>query len=97
MFTPKGYLNIQYNKEESNIYKLVDIISSIQKKISFLSKSMEHNKKNELFQKLSLIEDEILKNKKKINNYISKQKKKEINFKKMKYDNELIIKKVDNE
>ena len=96
MFTPKGYLNIQYNKEESNIYKLVDIISSIQKKISFLSKSMEHNKKNELFQKLSLIEDEILKNKKKINNYISKQKKKEINFKKMKYDNELIIKKVDN-
>ena len=97
MYTPKAFLNINYNKEEANIYKLVDIISSIQSKISFLLKSMEHNKKNELFQKLSLIEDEILKNKKKINNYISKTKKKEIYFKKMKFNNELIIKKVDNE
>ena len=90
-------INAPSNKEESNIYKLVDIISTLQKKISNLSQSMEHNKKNELYQKLSLIEDEILKNKKKINNYISKQKQNEINFKKMKYDNEIIIKKIDDQ
>ena len=98
MYSPKNInINIQNNKEESNIYKLVDIISSIQKKIINLSKSMEHNKKNELFQKLSLIEDEILKNKKKINKYISKQKQNEINFKKMKVDNELLINKIEYE
>ena len=99
MFSPKAHhsLNINSNKEESNIYKLVDLISSIQKKISSLTRSMEHTKKNELYQKLSLIEDEIIKNKKKINNYISKQKQNEINFNKMKFDNEILIKKLDDE
>ena len=90
-------INVKGNKEESNIYKLVELISLIQKKISELTKSMEHTKKNELYQKLSLIEDEILKNKKSINNYIAKQKQNEINLKKKKFDNELIIKKIDND
>ena len=89
-------LNID-NKEEANIYKLVDVISSIQKKISNLLKSMEHTKKNELYQKLQLIEDEIIKKKKKINDYIREQKQNEINFKKMKFDNDLIIKKLEYE
>ena len=99
MYSPENNINIniKHNNEESNIYKLVDLITSIQKKISNLSKNMEHTKKNELFQKLSLIEDEILKNKKKINKYISKQKQNEINFKKMKVDNELLINKIDYE
>ena len=89
--------NLHFTKEESNIYKLVDLISSIQKKISSLTKTMEHTKKNELYQKLSLIEDEIIKNKKKINNYIIKQKQYEINFNKMKFDNQIFIKKIDDE
>ena len=89
--------NLRFTKEESNIYKLVDLISSIQKKISSLTKTMEHTKKNELYQKLSLIEDEIIKNKKKINNYIIKQKQNEINFNKMKFDNQIFIKKIDDE
>ena len=99
MYSLKGnpIITATPNKEESNIYKLVDIISTLQKKISNLSKSMEHNKKNELYQKLSSIEDEILKNKKKIYNYISKQKQNDINFKKMKYDNEIFIKKIDDQ
>ena len=89
--------NLRFTKEESNIYKLVDLISSIQKKISSLTKTMEHTKKNELYQKLSLIEDEIIKNKKKINNYMIKQKQNEINFNKMKFDNQIFIKKIDDE
>ena len=89
--------NLHITKEESNIYRLVDLISSIQKKISCLTKTMEHTKKNELYQKLSLIEDEIIKNKKKINNYMIKQKQNEINFNKMKFDNQIFIKKIDDE
>ena len=99
MFTSKNnYIkNININKEESNIYKLVDLISSIQKKISNLSKNMEHTKKNELYQKLTLIEDEIIKNKKKINDYIAKQKQNQVNFNKIKLDNEILINKMDDE
>ena len=58
---------------------------------------MEHNKKNDLYNKLSLIEDEIIKNKKKIKNYINEQKQNEINFKKMKSDNEFINKKFEDD
>lgn len=90
-------LNLQNNEEELIIYELVDSISLIQKKISNLFKSMEHNKKNDLYNKLSLIEDEIIKNKKKIKNYINEQKQNEINFKKMKSDNEFINKKFEDD
>ena len=98
MYSQKDNTNYYYNnKEEINIYKLVDIISSIQKKISNLLKSMEHTKKNELYQKLSFIEDEIIKKKQKINIYIGEQKQNDINFKKLKHDNELIIQKIEYE
>ena len=68
--------NKENTKEEISIYKLVNIISSIHKKIYDLQKSMEHTKKNELFQKLSLIEEQIIKKRKEINNYNEKKNNK---------------------
>ena len=82
-------LNKENSKEENNIYKLVDSISTVEKKISQLYKSMEHNKKNDLYHKLSTIDEKILNSKNIINNYIKEKKKREINNKKMSSDNEL--------
>ena len=82
-------LNKENSKEENNIYKLVDLISTVEKKISQLYKSMEHNKKNDLYHKLSTIDEKILNSKNIINNYIKEKKKREINNKKMSSDNEL--------
>ena len=76
-------------KEESDIYELVDIISSIEKKIYELNKKIELNKKNELFQKLSSIEEEILKRKKAIINFNEMKKEEEMKQKKMSSYNEL--------
>ena len=81
--------NKENTKEEISIYKLVNIISSIHKKIYDLQKSMEHTKKNELFQKLSLIEEQIIKKRKEINNYNEKKNNKEMNYKKIISLNEL--------
>ena len=50
---------------------------------------MEYNKNNELFQKISSIDEEILKRKKAINNYNENIKKEEINNKKISSYNEL--------
>ena len=72
-------LNKENSKEENNIYKLVDLISTVEKKISQLYKSMEHNKKNDLYHKLSTIDEKILNSKNIINNYIKEKKKREIN------------------
>ena len=81
--------NKENTKEEISIYKLVNIISSIHKKIYDLQKSMEHTKKNELFQKLSSIEEQIIKKRKEINNYYEKKNNKEMNYKKIISLNEL--------
>ena len=64
--------NMEKTQEELSIYQLVNIISSINKKIYDLQKTMEHTKKNELYQKLFLIEEEILyiKNKYPLINFI---------------------------
>ena len=82
-------VNEQTSKEELDIYKLVEFISSIQKKIFELNKKMELNKKNDLFQKLSSIDEEIIKLRKIINNFNEKIKKEEMNHKKMSSYNEL--------
>ena len=76
-------------KEESDIYELVNLISSIEKKIYELNKKIELNKKNELFQNLSSIEEEILKRRKIVNNYNEIKKKEEMKHKKMISYNEL--------
>ena len=87
------YNNKEQNKENQNeeihIYNLVNIISSIHKKIYDLQKSMEHTKKNELYQRLSLIEEEIIKKREEINNFNEKKNNKEMNFKKIISLNEL--------
>ena len=87
------YNNKEQNKENQNeeihIYNLVNIISSIRKKIYDLQKSMEHTKKNELYQKLSLIEEEIIKKREEINNFNEKKNNKEMNCKKIISLNEL--------
>ena len=87
------YNNKEQNKENQNeeihIYNLVNIISSIHKKIYDLQKSMEHTKKNELYQRLSLIEGEIIKKREEINNFNEKKNNKEMNCKKIISLNEL--------
>ena len=87
------YNNKEQNKENQNeeihIYNLVTIISSIHKKIYDLQKSMEHTKKNELYQRLSLIEEEIIKKREEINNFNEKKNNKEMNCKKIISLNEL--------
>ena len=87
------YNNKEQNKENQNeeihIYNLVNIISSIHKKIYDLQKSMEHTKKNELYQRLSLIEEEIIKKREEINNFNEKKNNKEMNCKKIISLNEL--------
>ena len=87
------YNNKEQNKENQNeeihIYNLVNIISSIRKKIYDLQKSMEHTKKNELYQRLSLIEEEIIKKREEINNFNEKKNNKEMNCKKIISLNEL--------
>ena len=87
------YNNKEQNKENTNeethIYRLVNIISSIHKKIYDLQKSMEYNKKNELYQNLSLIEEEIIKKREEINNFNEKKNNKEMNCKKIISINEL--------
>ena len=87
------YNNKEQNKENENeemhIYNLVNIISSIHKKIYDLQKSMEHTKKNELYQRLSLIEEEIIKKREEINNFNEKKNNKEMNCKKIISLNEL--------
>ena len=87
------YNNKEQNKEnggeEMHIYNLVNIISSIHKKIYDLQKSMEHTKKNELYQRLSLIEEEIIKKREEINNFNEKKNNKEMNCKKIISLNEL--------
>ena len=79
----KANLDFEDRKDELDIYGLVELISSIEKKIDDLNKNIEFNKSNEFFKKLSLIEEEILKRKKFIINFNDKKEKKEINHKKM--------------
>ena len=79
----KANLDFEDRKDELDIYGLVELISSIEKKIYDLNKNIEFNKSNEFFKKLSLIEEEILKRKKFIINFNDKKEKKEINHKKM--------------
>ena len=81
--------NIKTSKEETKIFELVCLISSLEKRISDLNKTMEYNKNNELFQKISAIDEEILKRKKAINNYNENIKKEEINNNKISSYNEL--------
>ena len=50
---------------------------------------MEHTKKNELYQRLSLIEEEIIKKREEINNFNEKKNNKEMNCKKIMSLNEL--------
>ena len=76
-------LDFEERKDESDIYELVGLISSIDKKIYDLNKNIELNKNNEYYKKLSFIEEEILKRKNIIINFNDKKRKKEINQKKM--------------
>ena len=95
MYSSRQTLNPKNNKEELIIYELVDSISLLQQKIANLIQSMEHTSSNELYQKLSLIEDDIIKNKKSINNYLGELKRNEINLKRMKSNNDLIVNKIE--
>ena len=85
MSLPNRYKNVDFEerKDESDIYELVGLISSIDKKIYDLNKNIELNKSNEYYKKLSFIEEEILKRKNIIINFNDKKRKKEINQKKM--------------
>ena len=87
--------NMEKTQEELSIYQLVNIISSINKKIYDLQKSMEHTKKNELYQKLFLIEEEIIKKREEINNYNEKKNNEEMNKKKLISLNELNNQKIE--
>ena len=85
MSLPNRHTNLDFEerKDESDIYELVGLISSIDKKIYDLNKNIELNKNNEYYKKLSFIEEEILKRKNIIINFNDKKRKKEINQKKM--------------
>ena len=83
LYNKRANLDFEDRKDELDIYGLVELISSIEKKIYDLNKNIEFNKSNEFFKKLSLIEEEILKRKKFIINFNDKKEKKEINHKKM--------------
>ena len=87
--------NMEKTQEELSIYQLVNIISSINKKIYDLQKTMEHTKKNELYQKLFLIEEEIIKKREEINNYNEKKNNEEMNKKKLISLNELNNQKIE--
>ena len=87
--------NMEKTQEELSIYQLVNIISSINKKIYDLHKTMEHTKKNELYQKLLLIEEEIIKKREEINNYNEKKNNEEMNKKKLISLNELNNQKIE--
>ena len=95
MHSSRTNLNPKNTKEELIIYELVESISLLQQKIANLIQSMEHTSSNELYQKFSLIEDDIIKNKKTINNLIGELKRNEINLKRMKSNNELIVNKIE--
>ena len=95
MHSSRANLNPKNTKEELIIYELVESISLLQQKIANLIQSMEHTSSNELYQKFSLIEDDIIKNKKTINNLIGELKRNEINLKRMKSNNELIVNKIE--
>lgn len=95
MYSSRQTLNPKNNTEELIIYELVESISILQQKIANLIQSMEHTSSNELYQKLSLIEDDIIKNKKSINNYMGELKRNKINLKRMKSNNELIVNKIE--
>ena len=87
--------NMEKTQEELSIYQLVNIISSINKKIYDLQKTMEHTKKNELYQKLFLIEEEIIKKREEIINYNEKKNNEEMNKKKLISLNELNNQKIE--
>ena len=95
MYSSRQTLNPKNNTEELIIYELVESISILQQKIANLIQSMEHTSSNELYQKLSLIEDDIIKNKKSINDYMGELKRNKINLKRMKSNNELIVNKIE--
>lgn len=95
MHSSRTNLNPKNTKEELIIYELVESISLLQQKIANLIQSMEHTSSNELYQKFSLIEDDIIKNKKTINNLIGELKRNEINLKRIKSNNELIVNKIE--
>ena len=95
MHSSRANLNPKNTKEELIIYELVESISLLQQKIANLIQSMEHTSSNELYLKFSLIEDDIIKNKKTINNLIGELKRNEINLKRMKSNNELIVNKIE--
>jgi hypothetical protein len=95
MYSSRQNLNSKNNKEELIIYELVESISLLQQKIANLIQSMEHTSSNELYQKLSLIEDDIIKNKKSIKNYLGELRRNEINLKRMKSNNDLIVNKIE--
>ena len=87
--------NMEKTQEELSIYQLVNIISSINKKIYDLQKTMELTKKNELYQKLFLIEEEIIKKREEIINYNEKKNNEEMNKKKLISLNELNNQKIE--
>ena len=87
--------NMEKTQEELSIYQLVNIISSINKKIYDLQKTMEHTEKNELYQKLFLIEEEINKKREEIINYNEKKNNEEMNKKKLISLNELNNQKIE--